>query len=237
MKKVLRFLLKVVAVVFLLGLIVFGLLYAVYNEPLPKGITGPKADGLAQKMLSAINNNQYRKTRYLEWSYVGGKHQYTWDKENGKVTVQWSDYKVILNLNLPEKSAVFENNTAVNGKNRSKRIATALSYFNNDSFWLVAPFKAFDKGTTRSLVSMDDGSEGLLVSYTTGGTTPGDAYLWKLGDNGFPISFRMWVKIIPIGGLEATWDDWQVMQNGLFLPSSHELGPFTLSLGDVKAYD
>ncbi|MDB4292491.1 hypothetical protein N9954_03735 [Maribacter sp.] len=236
MKKILRILLKVMAVLVILVLVVFGLLYAIYNQPLPEGVSGPKADALAQKMLRAINNEQYQETQFLEWSYVGGKHQYKWDKENGKVDVSWSDYKVMLNLNSPKKSMVFENSSEVIGENRSELIATALSYFNNDSFWLVAPFKVFDSGTSRSLVPLEDGSNGLLVSYSKGGTTPGDTYLWKLGNNGFPISYQMWVKIIPIGGVEATWDDWKVMENGLFLPATHKLGPVSLSMGDVRAY-
>ena len=237
MKKVFKIILKIIVVLLLLGAITFGIGYALYNQPLPSGTIGPEADALAQKMLTAINNEQYQKTRFLEWSFAGGNHQYKWDKENGRVTVTWSDKRVLLNLNAPEKSMVYENSTEVFGDNRSEMIATALAYFNNDSFWLVAPFKIFDKGTTRSLVALKDGNHGLLVSYSKGGTTPGDAYLWKLGVNSFPESFQMWVKIIPIGGLEATWDDWKVMENGLFLPASHELGPFSLSMGDVKAFD
>lgn len=237
MKKVFKILVRIIAVLLLLGAITFGILYALYNQPLPTGNTGPEADALAEKMLTAINNDQYQKTRFIEWSYVGGKHQYKWDKVNDKVAVNWNDYSIDLNLNYPEKSTVFENSSEVIGENRSELIATALSYFNNDSFWLVAPFKVFDKGTTRGLVVLEDGSVGLLVTYTKGGTTPGDSYLWQLGTDGFPISYQMWVKIIPIGGLEATWDAWKVMENGLFLPAYHKLGPFTLSMGDVKAYD
>lgn len=237
MKKFFRILLKIAGVLLLLGIIAFGILYAVYNEPLPNGINPPQADALAQKMLTAINNEQYQKTRFLEWSYVGGRHQYKWDKENGKVTVSWDDFKVQLNLNAPEKSMVFKNGAELIGGERAELIETALSYFNNDSFWLIAPFKVFDEGTTRSLVTMEDGSNGLLVTYSEGGSTPGDSYLWKLNENGFPISYQMWVKIIPIGGLEASWDDWKVMETGLFLPTSHKLGPITLSMGKVKAYN
>jgi len=184
MNKILRIFLKIVGVLALLLFLIFGICYALYNEELPQGVSGPEADALAQNMLKAINHEQYQKTRFLEWSYVGGKHQFKWDKEMGKVDVRWKDYKVKLNLNSPEKSTVYENSLEVIGENRSKHIATALSYFNNDSFWLVAPFKVFDQGVTRSIVPLEDGSKGLLVTYAKGGTTPGDSYLWKLGVNG-----------------------------------------------------
>ena len=237
MKKVLKLLLKIVGVLAVLTLIGVAIAYVLYNEPLPEGNKGPKADMLAEKMLLAINYEQYQKTRFLEWSYIGGKHQYKWDKTNGKVAVLWSDNKVNLNLNSLDKSLVYDNNAEVVGDDRAELIETALKYFNNDSFWLVAPFKVFDKGATRSIVALEDGNKGLLVSYSTGGTTPGDSYLWKLNDNGFPESYQMWVKIIPIGGLEASWDEWKIMKSGVLLPTSHELGPLTLSMGEVAGYN
>ncbi len=235
--KVFKKLLKILGSLVLLGLIIFGIVYLIYNEALPHGKSGLKADALAQKMLKIINNDAYTNTRYLEWSYVDGAHQYKWDKENGKVEVKWDDYTVNLNLNDTSKSLVFKKDEQLSTKKSQELITTARNYFNNDSFWLVAPFKVFDKGTKRSIVKQEDGSDGLLVTYAAGGTTPGDSYLWKLNANGFPESYKMWVKIIPVGGIEASWDDWQVMESNVFLPTSHKIGPFTLNMGKVKAYN
>jgi hypothetical protein len=47
-------------------------------------------------------------------------------------------------------------------------------YFNNDSFWLIAPFKLRDAGTTRSIV-MQDEKKSFMISYASGGSTPGDS--------------------------------------------------------------
>ena len=35
-------------------------------------------------------------------------------------------------------------------------IKTATDYFNNDSFWLVAPFKVYDNGVKRSIVKYNN---------------------------------------------------------------------------------
>ncbi|SIS70320.1 hypothetical protein SAMN05421766_103487 [Zobellia uliginosa] len=218
-------------------LVGFGVLYMIYDEALPTGITGEKADALAVKMLKAINNDAYTQTQYLEWTFAKGAHRYKWDKANGEVDVAWDDYRVLLHLNSPSKSKVFENETEVLGEDRKKRIDQAIGFFNNDSFWLVAPFKVFDTGTERSLVTLEDGSQALLVTYSSGGSTPGDSYLWHIGPNGLPESFQMWVSIIPIGGLKATWDDWKIMESGAFLPTSHKLGPLTLDMGEVRGYN
>lgn len=237
MKKIVKILLKTVGILVLLGIVAFGVLYLVYNEPLPEGKSGPLADALARKMLRAVNNDAYQNTRFLEWSFAGGAHQYKWDKTHGNVQVQWDDYTAKLNLGDISSSWISKKDAELTPKENRDLWSEAWGYFNNDSFWLVAPFKVFDEGTERSIVTLEDGSEGLLVSYTQGGSTPGDSYLWKLNENGFPESFRMWVEIIPIGGIEASWDDWQVMESGVFLPTSHKIGPVTLRMGKVRAYN
>ena len=76
-------------------------------------------------------------------------------------------------------------------------IQTAQHFFNNDSFWLVAPYKVFEQGVERRIVDYD-GKKPLLVTYTSGGSTPGDSYLWILDENGFPTSYKMWVSLIPL---------------------------------------
>lgn len=237
MKKVLRKLAKYIAVLFILAAITGGIFYAVYNKPLPQGKPDIAADSLAYKMLRAINYYAYKETRYIAWNFKDGSHRYKWDKQLGVARVEWDDDRVLLNLNDLEKSSVFDHDMQVKKNLRAEVIEKAVSNFNNDSFWLVAPFKVFDSGTERSLVTLEDGSDGLLIRYTSGGTTPGDSYLWKLGQNGFPASFRMWVAIIPIGGLEATREDWQVMDSGVFFPTSHKLGPLDFRMEKVKAYN
>ncbi len=212
--------------------------YSIYNESLPTGKSGPQADALAQKMLNSVNVEAFKNTRYLEWTFRNGKHTYKWDKTLGKVKVSWDDITVNLILQNPNKSYVFQDAIIVkNDKQREKAIEKAIKLFNNDSFWLIAPFKIFDKGVERSLVKLEDGTNGLLVTYTSGGSTPGDSYLWKLQPNGFPESFKMWVQIIPIGGLEATWDDWQITQSGAFLPKTHVVGPMKLDMGIVRGFN
>ncbi len=233
MKKLFKILLSV------LGLLIATLivLYLIYNKPLPKSEISNDADVLAQKMLDELHYNKYKNARYFEWSFADGSHSYKWDKKAGIVIVKWDDYIVDLNLNDTYLSIVTKKDKEVTAKEAKEVLNTAWDYFNNDSFWLVAPYKVFDKGTTRSIVNFEDGTKGLMITYASGGTTPGDSYVWKLDANGFPESYQMWVKIIPIGGLKATWDNWKKMENGVYLPSSHKLGPITLSMGDIRSYN
>ena len=96
--------------------------------------------------------------------------------------------------------------------------------------------KAFDPGTERSIVKLKDGREGLKVQYNTGGVTPGDSYVWFLDENGQPEAWKMWVSIIPLGGIENSWEGWQTLSTGAKISTTHTfLGKKREFLTGVKA--
>ncbi len=197
------------------------------NESLPSGTPGKEAEELAEKMMSAINKRAFDSTEILEWSFRG-KHHYVWKKQQGLVDVSWDSISVTVNLNDYSKSI----------GTSSELIETAINFFNNDSFWLIAPYKVFDDGVERSIVKVNN-KDALLIKYTSGGTTPGDSYLWILDENYVPVSFKMWTQIIPIGGVSATWNDFITSGSGIKLPTSHTLSLFgiKIDMGEVKAYN
>lgn len=231
-KKILKIIIGVIIFFTLPSLIFFGFIYFKYNEDLPIGDEDPKAEALAHTMLKALNYEAFLETNYIEWTFKS-KHHFKWQKDENTCSVHWKDFKVQLDLDNPSLSKAFVHNFEVHGEKAAEYIETALSYFNNDSFWLVAPYKIFDPGTERRLVTLDNNQEALLVTYTTGGTTPGDSYLWILDANYKPVKFRMWVDILPIGGLEASWNDWTTTKSGATLPTFHEMLFLGIKMDDV----
>ncbi len=232
-KKVLKIVAGVVIFLTLPTLLLFGYVYLKYNEDLPIGIKGEQADVMASKMLDALDYKEYKNTNYIEWTFKK-RHHYKWKKNENICTVYWEDFKVKLNLKDIEDSQVYIHNFEVKGEKAEKLIDKAIKYFNNDSFWLVAPYKVFDHGSERSIVNLDDNTKALLVTYNTGGSSPGDSYLWHLDANGKPTSFQMWVDILPIGGLEATWNHWTTTESGAQLPTFHKLVVIGLEITDIK---
>ena len=223
MKKFLKIIGAILICIFLFGVFY----YFINNEKLPEGKKGKEADALAIKMFNAINHDAFENAEILEWSFRNKNH-YKWFKQDNKVEVTLNDEKIILNLKDKTKSKATS----------PKLIQKALDNFNNDSFWLVAPYKIFDKGTERAIVK-HEGKDALLVTYTSGGSTPGDSYLWILDKNYYPTSYKMWTSIIPIGGVSATWSNWKKTEAGIKLPTKHKLSLFgmELDMGHVKAYN
>ena len=135
------------------------------------------------------------------------------------MSVKWGENDVFLDLNRPTEDY-------------STLEYQAYKYFINDSFWLVAPFKVRDAGVTRSTVSLEDG-RGLLVSYSMGGVTPGDSYLWILDDNGFPKAWKLWTSNVPIGGLSFGWGGW-VEKEGVWFSTFHPSAILDLEITNLE---
>ncbi len=232
-KKILKIIGGLIVFLTLPSLLFFGFIYFKYNEDLPIGVKGEQADALANKMLDALDYKTYQATNYLEWTFKG-RHHYKWKKDKNICDVLWKNYKVRLHLNENSLSQAYINNLEIKGKQRSELLKKAIDYFNNDSFWLVAPYKVFDPNVERSLVKQENGQDALLVTYNTGGSTPGDSYLWILDDDGKPNSYKMWTSILPIDGLPASWTDWVITESGAQLPTHHSLFFLGLDMGEVK---
>jgi hypothetical protein len=232
-KRILKIIGGIIIFLTLPTLLFFGFMYLKYNEELPTGQQGTEADQLATSMLNALNEEAYLNTDYLEWTFKG-RHHYKWYKTDQTCEVSWDGMTVILDFGNPNNSKVFAGDQEYNGNEKQEYINKAQNYFNNDSFWLVAPYKVFDKGTERRLVTTKEGKKALLVTYTKGGSTPGDSYLWHLDENSKPKSFQMWVDILPIDGLEASWNHWTTTESGAKLPTTHKFLVFELDMGEVK---
>ncbi|SDZ85406.1 hypothetical protein SAMN05443667_10125 [Flavobacterium gillisiae] len=223
--------LKITAVIILILVVsLVGFLYF-SSKPLPEGEKGIEAEALTDKIQDAINQKAWDSTAAVAFTFRGN-HHYLWDKKHNLVQVEWDDTKVIYN-NQTLEGLAYKNDKKLTDTDKTDAIKKANDYFNNDSFWLIAPFKLRDAGTARSIV-MQDNQEALMITYASGGSTPGDSYVWLVDENYVPKAWRMWVSIIPVGGLETSWEDWKTFQNNLKIATNHK-GLIDLKLENVKA--
>jgi len=207
--------------------------YKVFDKPLPEGAVTPEADIMAQKMLTAINKSAWDETKVVKWTFRGARH-FVWDRERHLVNVKWDSYEAYINPGT-QTGIAFEEGTKLEGSKSEEVVRQAIDNFNNDSFWLNAPAKVFDDGTERSIVVEEDGRKGLMVKYASGGTTPGDSYLWFLDESGLPTSYKMWVSIIPVGGMEVTWEDWKTLPSGAKIAQNHKGSKLEIPITDIDS--
>lgn len=232
MKRVFKILLKIVLILLAVLVVAGVILKLSFNDPVPQGATGAKADELAYNILNAIKHKEFKQAQEIYWTFRG-VNSYRWKPQQNLVDVYWGDYRVAYQTHFPEISFAFKGTQRLEGTERQEAIDYAFKNFNNDSFWLVAPHKLFDAGTTRQLIR-EDGIEKLLVTYTSGGSTPGDSYLWEVNEQFIPISCKMWVGIIPLDGFKTTWTDWQMTAGNFPLPGKRSMYGLDIPITDVK---
>lgn len=208
---------------FLLTLIVLlGAAFFMFNEKLPVGVKGEKAEALAQKMIQAVNKTAWDSTHFIRWT-SRADNTIVWDKQRNLAQVEWKTNKVLLDI-YKVSGKVWTNQTEVTDqKQATELLQKAYKIFINDAFWLNPVVKIYDEGVTRSLVTLPDGREGLMVSYASGGLTPGDSYLWLVDANGLPTAWKIWVNILPIGGIEFSWEDWLTLPTGAKVSTMHKI--------------
>ncbi len=202
-------------------------LYFTVRMSLPDGKEGEEAERVADKMLEAVGYEEYKQLEKISWTFRGVNH-HEWDKTERTVKSSFDGNEVILNFKTGEHKVL---NTAGTASN-DELITQAIGHFYNDSFWLVAPFKIRDKGVTRKLVETDDG-RGLLVTYHSGGVTPGDSYLWVLDDTYRPKYWRIWTSNVPIPGMKFEWSDWEDYRGAMLSVTHPAFGPLSIDITDL----
>ena len=230
--KILKWILIVLLSLGLLGFIG----YLIADEDLPQGETGEKAEQLANKMLDAVNDDAWQEIAIVKWN-SGGKRNIVWDRERHWAKISWDEYKVFIRLNSKTGVAFAKDKKAEREELLSKLLTDAYRIWANDSFWLNPISKVRDAGTERSYVAQkDENLEGLLVTYKSGGVTPGDSYLWLIDKaTGMPKYVKMWVQIIPLGGLKFSWENWHTTEGGAKIAQTHE-SVFTISINELETW-
>ena len=231
MKKIVKIGVGLLVFFTLPSMLFFSFIYLKYNEPLPTAKYDDSTQLMVDTIKSFINYEHFSKTDYISWTFKK-RHHFKWYKNKSLCEVYWKNIKVKLDLNNQKNSLVYISENLINNSESKTYIKKAIKLFNNDSFWLVAPFKIEDEGTVLKTTVIDN-KKALMVTYTKGGTTPGDTYVWLFDEKGNPKSFKMWVDLIPIGGLEASWNDWILTDSKIKLPTVHKIGPLELEIDQI----
>ncbi len=206
--------------------------FSILSVDLPEAKNDFYANTIARKIESATGKADFDNFRYLRWSTVRD-HKFVWDKTQKKVIVHFADYKVLLHLDHLDSSRIFDDGLLKANK-KEAIIQKAYSHFCNDSFWLIAPYKLFDPGVERKIV-VDGVDKLLLITYASGGVTPGDSYLWYLDDNYLPTSIQMWTAKVPLNGIRFSWENYKTISGEAKIAQTHRFGPLNIYIENLEA--
>ena len=201
------------------------------NKPVPFGKVGPEAEAFTDSLLASVHCADWERLRFISWTYQG-KHHYVWDKLYNLVEIKYGNFRVLLNINAID-GIVWKNGERLSREDKHPHIRRAWELWCNDSFWLNPVCKLRDRGVVRRIVDLPDGKKGLLATFTQGGMTPGDSFLWITDDHYTPIAWRMWVRKLPVQGLKASWEQWTTLE-GAQVSTLHHAGPYTIEIQDLQ---
>lgn len=222
---------------FVLLLVGVAILWVVASHPKPEGKAGPAADALARAVGKAAKLDAWARTGAIAWNF-GGRYVHLWDRKRQLSRVRWGKGRkrteVLFAIGHPKEGVATRGGKKLTGKDLKEALETGYKRWCNDSFWLNPLAKLFDKGVVRKLVKRD-GQKHLLIEFTSGGVTPGDTYFFVLGANKLPLRWHMFVSIIPVKGLQASFDGWKTLTTGAKISTVHKLGPLKLKLTEIKA--
>ena len=197
---------------------------------LPVGQAGEAAEKLAQKMIKAADYDKWQNTAAVAFVFRGDDRVF-WDKKRKLIELQFKK-KTVQFSELSGKSLCLE------GERRlldecGELTQAAVKRFYNHTFWLNPVFHIQSPGAERALVENDK----LLVSFKSGGSTPGDSYLFTADEEGKVADMRMWVSILTIKGMRAVFSDYRTTETGVRVAHHHKLsGLVSVDLSEVKMY-
>ncbi len=207
------------------------LIAGVSCKSVPQGAPGADADALAAKMLAAVNYDAWqKKTAAVAWSFRGD-HFHFWDRERDLVEVRWDDYTAQFNKNTLQGRVLEKGQLVTDTGEAAELLAKANAFFINDAFWLNPLFHIESPGVELALVAPNT----LKATFTSGGVTPGDVYVFHVDEAGLVKEMQLWVSIVPLKGSAATFENYAVSETGVKTARLYDY-LVTIDIGDLKMY-
>ena len=199
---------------------------------IPKGVSGDQANKLKKSVMKAMRYKAFKeKTAAVSFGF-SGRHEHFWDKSRSLSEVKWGDIVVMFHTRS-FRGIAYKNGVKVNNENElASYIKDAHKKFINDTYWLNPAFHFNSPGVIPKYVAKDK----LLITYSSGGVTPGDSYLFTLDKNFRILEMKMWVDVIPIPGLTAKFENYITTSTRFITAQHHYIGPLNVKLENLKAY-
>lgn len=194
------------------------------DNPAAEGFNAKDSDEKAIAIADAVmekmgGRKAWDDTRYIAWKFFGFRMHH-WDKHTGNIRVETEREGVrtvvLSNLHTNQGSAWVNGEEITDPEKLAGMMKNANSWWINDAYWIVMPYKLKDSGVTLKYVGerdMEDGraSDVLALTFDSVGNTPDNKYeVFVAKDSGLVEQwsfFRNADDEEP--GMTTPWHNWQ----------------------------
>lgn len=164
-----------------------------YNNPPAEGFDQEGSDMLAMlladKTMQAMGGRAaWDNTRFLSWNFFG-RRNHLWDKSTGDIRIEVPSKELTILMNINSKEGTVFTGGVVRSDSVDYFLQSGYSWWINDSYWLVMPYKLKDSGVTLKYIREDTTLSGSLsdviqLSFENTGLTPQNLYeVWIDADS------------------------------------------------------
>ncbi|MBI3394814.1 MAG: hypothetical protein HY042_03160 [Spirochaetia bacterium] len=204
----------------------------------PDGVEGEAAERRLDELRAAHNIAAWEESTAAVSFTFRGKHRIFWDKRRRLVEVTWGDGDdarfAQFTQDFSRSIVRVAGKEVTSGPVFEESLKKANALFVNDTYWLAPLSHARSPGARRFL--LPDGS--LRVTFTSGGVTPGDSYVFHVGPDGLVSSMNMWVSVFKWNpGMKASFIKYITTETGVKVSVDNVVFGFShVGIGDLKMF-
>ncbi|MCZ6836385.1 MAG: hypothetical protein O7G85_11480, partial [Planctomycetota bacterium] len=180
-----------------------------------------KAIAIADSVMEKMGGRQaWDDTRFISWKFFDFR-MHVWDKHTGDVRIEFTNregvhHLVLSNIHSGEGKAFVGGEPVTDEEELENLMTNAKSWWINDSYWLVVPYKLKDSGVTLTYVGeadMEDGraSDVLQLVFKGVGNTPENKYhVFVAKDSGLVEQWSFFRTVADEEpAFKSAWHNWQ----------------------------
>lgn len=142
-----------------------------------------QAISIADQVMEAMGGRQaWDQTRHIQWNFFGRRMHY-WDKETGDIRIESpaQNLTILMNIHNMEGKVSRADQEITEQDSVAIYLERGKSWWINDSYWLVMPFKLKDTGVALKHLGKDTTMDGqsaevLSLTFQEVGVTPNNKY-------------------------------------------------------------
>ena len=167
--------------------------FIAYNNPPADGFNQEESDMLAMlladKVMQAMGGRHaWDNTRFLSWNFFG-RRDHLWDKKTGDIRIEVPADNLTILMNIHSKEGSIYKEDQIMADSTDYYLERGYSWWVNDAYWLVMPYKLKDTGVTLKYIREDTTLSGtrsdvIQLTFENTGLTPQNIYeVWVDADS------------------------------------------------------